>query len=128
MSDTEIRAKIAAFNIDLDAVLNVLATKHGLDKLARGRCTFSENGFEMKLSATFEGGDTKEMAKLRANAVLYNLKDEVCGAVIKYANEDYELIGMKQTNMVLRKGNATFNAPINHVVASIRKHHPDMII
>lgn len=127
MNNQEIRAKIAAITIDLNEALVQIAAKHGLDKLERGRCTFTDNGFEMKLSAVFEGGDTKEMAKLRSNAFMYGLKEEVCGAVIQYANDNFELIGMKQTNMVLRKGGKQFVAPIDQIVASIRKNHPDLV-
>jgi len=127
MSNQEIRAKIAAVTIDLNEALAQIAAKHGLDKLERGRCTFTDNGFEMKLSAVFAGGDSKEMAKLRSHAPMYGLKEEVCGAVITYANDNFELIGMKQTNMVLRKGGKQFVAPIDQIVASIRKNHPDLV-
>lgn len=127
MTNEEIRAKIAAITIDLNEALAQIAAKHGLDKLERGRCTYTDDGFEMKLSAVFAGGDSKEMAKLRSHASIYGLKEEVCGAIIQYANENFELIGMKQTNMVLRKGGKQFLAPIEKIVASIKRNHPNLV-
>lgn len=127
MTNEEIRAKIAAVTIDLNEALAQIAAKHGLDKLERGRCTFTDNGFEMKLSAVFAGGDTKEMAKLRSHAFMYGLKEEVCGAVINYGTDHFELIGMKQTNMLLKKGGKQFVAPIDQVVAAIKRNHPNLV-
>ncbi len=127
MTNEEIRAKIAAITIDLNEALAQIAAKHGLDKLERGRCTYTDDGFQMKLSAVFAGGDSKEMAKLRSHASIYGLKEEVCGAIIQYANKNFELIGMKQTNMVLRKDGKQFVAPIEKIVASIKRNHPNLV-
>lgn len=128
MTDAEIRAKIAAINIDVQAALDEIASKHGLDKLARGRCTFTDNGFDFKVSAIFSGGDTKEMAKLRSNVFMYGLKDEACNATIKYGNDHYALVGMKQTKMVLSKGGKEYLAPIEQVVNFIKNNHPELCI
>lgn len=127
MTNEEIRAKIAAVTIDLNEAFAQIAAKHGLDKLERGRCTFTDNGFEMKLSAVFAGGDTKEMAKLRSHAFMYGLKEAVCGAVINYGTDNFELVGMKQTNMLLKKGDKQFVAPIDQVVAAIKRNHPNLV-
>lgn len=128
MTDEEIRAKIAAITIDLNKAFLQIIKKHGLDKMERGRCTFTDDGFQMKISGVFSGGDSSEMAKLRANTVVLGLKDSAVGAVINLGGEHYELIGMKQKNLVLRKGEKNYIASIDNVVAAIKRNHPDLVL
>lgn len=110
----------------LKAALAQIAKDHNLDSLTVGKLTYSDNGFSTSLSAIFEGGDTKDMAKLRRSAFMYGLKESVCNASITFNSQQFNVIGMRNTKMVLEQGGKAYTAPIESVVNSIKVNHPDL--
>lgn len=121
-------AKTKEVNAALNIALAQIAKDHGLDALKTGKLTYSENGFTTTLTAVFSGGDTKDMAKLRRNAFTYGLNESVCNAVITYSKQQFKVIGMRNTKIVLEQGGKSFTAPIDAVVNSIKVYHPEHVI
>lgn len=111
----------------LNAALAQIAKDHNLDSLKVGKLTYSDNGFSTSLSAIFEGGDSKELAKLRKSAFMYGLKESVCNAIITFNKEPFKLIGMRNTKMVLEQAGKTYTAPIESVVNAIKVYHPEHV-
>lgn len=111
----------------LNAALAQIAKDHNLDSLKVGKLTYSDDGFSATVSAIFAGGDSKDMAKLRRNAFIYGLKESVCNAVITYNKQEFKVIGMRNTKMVLEQNGKSFTAPIESVLNAIKVYHPEHV-
>lgn len=121
-------AQTKAIHEDLTKALDEIAAKYGLQKAKFNSLKYDDNGFTATLNVVFAGGESKEMAKLRAHTRIYGLKEDVCGAEIMYSNGRYKLMGMRNTKVLLEQNGKSYNAPIDAVVNSIKHYHPEFCL
>jgi len=115
---------------DLLSTLKDFANKHGLSDIKTGNMSYNTNGFSIKVEATFAGGESKEMRKLRHSAVLYNFKESICNAEINYAKLNVRVTGMRTTKVILEDviTGSQYLASIKDLQEVCRRHYPELLI
>ncbi len=123
------KAQIQEIRAAIDEALAAVATRFRMESIKLGSIRYDANGFSARLDAVFEGGDTPEMVNLRMGASLFGFRPEIAGAEISYSSDQYRVVGLRRTKLILvkQRDGREFTADAVSVARSLRKQGSDLV-
>lgn len=124
---TPSKQKIQEIRQEMQAALNAIATKHGLEGFNIGTIRYDADSFRVPVEGKFLGGESQEMKTLRMNARILGFKEDICGAEIDYSNRKFKVLGMRRSNMVLEEGGKVYTAKVDSVKLTLKMQNSPLL-
>lgn len=123
------KTKLQEIRQAMQQALDKVAKEHGIDNIKLGNIRYDESGFRVPLEAVFEGGESQELKSLRLNAPLMGFAPEIAGATITYANKQYEVVGLKRTNFLIKDAaGKVYTAKIDMVKHTLKMQKSPLVV